>query len=88
MTACYKMQDSLFASPSPRNNAEQMLMDVAHPNSATYGKHWTAEEVIEYFQTSDKTVQAVRTWLVEYGIDNDTITHSDDGSRRVPQHCR
>lgn len=54
------------------------LMDVSHPHSANYGKHWTADEVIEAFKPNDADVQAVRDWLVGSGIPVETITHSDN----------
>lgn len=54
------------------------LMDVSHPHSPNYGKHWTADEVIEAFKPNDADVQAVRDWLVDSGIPVETITHSDN----------
>lgn len=54
------------------------LMDVSHPHSANYGKHWTADEVIEAFKPDDADVQVVRDWLVGSGIPVETITHSDN----------
>ena len=60
------------------DNAHEHLMDVSHPESSNYGKHWTSEEVVEFFKPSDETVDAVRNWLVDSGIDRKTITHSDN----------
>ena len=54
------------------------LMDVSHPHSPNYGKHWTADEVIEAFRPNDADVEVVRDWLVESGIPVETITHSDN----------
>lgn len=54
------------------------LMDVSHPHSPNYGKHWTADEVIEAFRPNDADVEAVRDWLVGSGIPAETITHSDN----------
>ncbi|POS76710.1 Pro-kumamolisin [Diaporthe helianthi] len=56
----------------------EYLMDVSHPHSPNYGKHWTAEEVINTFRPSDADVEAVRGWLVGSGIPFETITHSDN----------
>lgn len=54
------------------------LMNVSHPHSPNYGRHWTAEEVIEAFRPNDADVKAVRDWLVGSGIPVETITHSDN----------
>lgn len=53
-------------------------MDVSHPSSPNYGKHWTAEEVIEAFKPKDETVDEVYGWLVKSGIPAESITHSDN----------
>ncbi|PCG89982.1 Peptidase S8/S53, subtilisin/kexin/sedolisin [Penicillium occitanis (nom. inval.)] len=58
--------------------AYEHLLDVSHPDSANYGKHWTPEEVIKAFQPSDKTVESVKTWLTDNGISSKRITHSDN----------
>ncbi|KAL9088620.1 MAG: hypothetical protein Q9165_006140 [Trypethelium subeluteriae] len=55
-------------------DADQHLMDI----SPSYGKTWTAEEVIEAFQPSQDTVATVRNWLIQAGIDSKRITHSDN----------
>lgn len=52
---------------------EQLLMDVSHPDSKNYGKHLSAQEVHDFFSPSDETVDAVRTWLVEAGVDASRI---------------
>lgn len=54
------------------------LMDVSHPHSPNYGKHWTADQVIEAFKPNDADVESVRDWLVGSGIPVETITHSDN----------
>lgn len=54
------------------------LMDISHPHSPNYGKHWTADEVIEAFKPNDADVEVVRDWLVGSGIPVETITHSDN----------
>ncbi|KAM0318569.1 hypothetical protein ACHAO8_001660 [Botrytis cinerea] len=53
------------------------LMDVSHPESSNYGKHWTAEQVHEMFAPSDETINTVRNWLVDSGIAASRIVHSD-----------
>ncbi|KAF2223360.1 putative alkaline serine protease AorO [Elsinoe ampelina] len=52
------------------------LMEVAHHGSAQYGKHWTAEEVTDFFAPSAETVDAVRSWLVSAGISAERIGQS------------
>ncbi|KAH8656500.1 putative Tripeptidyl-peptidase sed1 [Tricladium varicosporioides] len=54
------------------------LMDVSHPDSPNFGKHWTEEQVHQTFAPSAIAVQTVREWLVESGIKNSTIIHSDN----------
>ncbi|KAF7909907.1 uncharacterized protein EAF01_003625 [Botrytis porri] len=53
------------------------LMDVSHPESPNYGKHWTAEQVHEMFAPSEETINIVRSWLVDSGIAASRIVHSD-----------
>ncbi|PCH35779.1 subtilisin-like protein [Wolfiporia cocos MD-104 SS10] len=43
-------------------------MDVSHPDSPNYGKHWTPAHVAATFRPSDDAVAAVRGWLVESGL--------------------
>ncbi|KAH7321462.1 putative protease S8 tripeptidyl peptidase I, partial [Rhexocercosporidium sp. MPI-PUGE-AT-0058] len=59
-------------------NGHGYLMDVSHPDSPNYGKHWTAEEVIQKFAPEQKTVDEVTEWLTASGIDPKRITHSDN----------
>jgi tripeptidyl-peptidase-1 len=40
----------------------------SHPDSENYGKHWTFDEVIDMFASKERTVDAVKEWLVEFGI--------------------
>ncbi|EIN12224.1 subtilisin-like protein [Punctularia strigosozonata HHB-11173 SS5] len=47
---------------------EDMLMEVAHPESDNYGMHWTPAEVVDFFKPAEDTVEAVKTWLTEFGI--------------------
>lgn len=62
-----------------QNNLEvgpNHLLDISDPASPRYGKHWTSEEVIEFFRPSDEGVDAVSSWLQEQGIVREEITHS------------
>jgi tripeptidyl-peptidase-1 len=58
------------------DNGHEYLLDVAHPDSPNYGKHWTAEEVIDTFKPTDEAIETVRNWLVDSGIGNKSITHT------------
>ncbi|KAG9312126.1 hypothetical protein JVU11DRAFT_7414 [Chiua virens] len=49
------------------------LMEVSHPESANYGKHWSAGNVLETFAPSDEAIDAVRSWLLESGVESDRI---------------
>ena len=43
-------------------------MDVSHPESPNYGKHWPAEKIAETFAPSKDTIDAVRGWLHSAGF--------------------
>jgi len=49
------------------------LMEVSHPESEKYGKHWSAGDVVRMFSPSDETIEAVRSWLLESGIESARI---------------
>ena len=59
-------------------NGDAMLMDVADPASSGYAKHWTAEQVADYFAPAEETIEAVKEWLHSSGIHPDRIAHSDN----------
>lgn len=52
---------------------EDVLMAVSHPESPDYGKHWTAERVVEHFAPARDTVEAVVEWLGQSGISRDRL---------------
>ncbi|KFZ13592.1 hypothetical protein V502_06532 [Pseudogymnoascus sp. VKM F-4520 (FW-2644)] len=58
------------------HKADDFLNDVSHPDSANFGKHWTAKQVAEAFAPSRDTVMAVLDWLKEYGIDGNRVRQS------------
>ncbi|KAF7935516.1 hypothetical protein BELL_1052g00020 [Botrytis elliptica] len=64
-------------SQSNLEKGHDFLMDVSHPKSSNYGKHWTAEQVHEMFAPSEETIHTVRNWLVDSGIAASRIVHSD-----------
>lgn len=58
------------------DKANEYLMDVSHPDSPNYGKHWTAQEVADTFAPSDITIRSVLRWLEEAGITSNRVTES------------
>lgn len=53
-----------------------LLHEVSAHDSPKYGKHYTADEVIELFAPAPNTVDAVRDWLHMAGIEANRITLS------------
>lgn len=51
-------------------------MEISDPSSPHYAKHWTSDEVIEFFKPSDEAVDAVAEWLAEHDFEG--VTHSDN----------
>ncbi|KAK4550782.1 Tripeptidyl-peptidase sed1 [Oleoguttula mirabilis] len=58
------------------DKGDDYLMEVSHPESAKYGKHYSVEEVTEIFAPAEDTVQSVRGWLQSAGIDAERISQS------------
>ncbi|KAF3761013.1 subtilisin-like protein [Cryphonectria parasitica EP155] len=56
--------------------AHDHLMRISDPTSPDYGKHWTSDQVIEFFKPSNEAVDQVTKWLHENGIGS--VTHSDN----------
>ncbi|KAG2137293.1 peptidase S8/S53 domain-containing protein [Suillus cothurnatus] len=59
-----------------QNNLEfidEYLYDVSHPESANYGKHWTAGEISRKFSPSEKSISTVRDWLIENGLASERV---------------
>ncbi|KAF4625037.1 hypothetical protein G7Y89_g13133 [Cudoniella acicularis] len=54
------------------------LMDVSHPNSPNFGKHWTEQQVHDMFAPSEEAMQEVRNWLISSGVKENSIVHSDN----------
>ena len=53
-----------------------MLMSVSRPESSSYGKHYTAQEVNDLFAPAVDAVQSVRNWLHSAGIEASRISQS------------
>ena len=50
------------------HRVEEMLMAVSHPESPTYGKHYTPAEIVDTFAPSNETISAVTNWLIDSGF--------------------
>ncbi|EMD37154.1 hypothetical protein CERSUDRAFT_84189 [Gelatoporia subvermispora B] len=48
---------------------ESYLLDVSHPESPNYGKHWTPAKVAETFRPSAEAIDTVQSWLLESGLE-------------------
>lgn len=58
------------------DRADEFLMEVSHPDSPNYGKHWSAKKIAETFAPSEETVTSVLNWLADYGITSDRVKQS------------
>ena len=52
---------------------EELLYDVSHPESSNYGKHWTPAQVARAFVPDKKSIDAVRSWLLERGFEKERV---------------
>ena len=59
---------------SNMHRADEFLMDVSHPDSPNFGKHWTAKQVAETFAPNVESVGAVTDWLKASGISPERIS--------------
>jgi tripeptidyl-peptidase-1 len=50
----------------------------SHPDSPKYGKYWTPEEIHDIFAPTEEAIEAVKEWLVAFGISESRIVHSDN----------
>ncbi|KAI0305653.1 subtilisin-like protein [Multifurca ochricompacta] len=59
---------------------EEILTSISHPESPTYGQHWSPEKVVEYFSPSQATISTVKRWLIDTGFHPDRIRVSPSKS--------
>lgn len=78
MPAEFKLPVRIGLKQSNLEKAHEHLMDVSHPKSENYGKHWTAVEVAKYFEPSAESVKAVVSWLEANGISSERVSRSFD----------
>ncbi|PWN89446.1 subtilisin-like protein [Acaromyces ingoldii] len=50
---------------------EEKLLDIAHPDSASYGQWLSREEVNSYLEPEEGAADAVRRWLADHGVQED-----------------
>jgi len=62
------------------HRAEEFINEVAHPDSARYGQHWSKEKVVETFAPSQETIDSVKEWLEAEGISSDRVSMSQSRS--------
>lgn len=46
------------------------------PKSASYGQHWSSQDVADFFEPAQLSLDAVTAWLQDSGISSDRITYS------------
>jgi tripeptidyl-peptidase I len=61
---------------SNMDSLDDYLMEVSHPESKSFGQHWTPKQIAETFAPSKETVNSVLGWLHSAGIDAQRISHS------------
>ncbi|RDW60726.1 hypothetical protein BP6252_12109 [Coleophoma cylindrospora] len=54
------------------------LMEVSHPESPKYGKYWSPEDVHDMFAPPEAHVEAVKNWIISFGIHSSRVVHSDN----------
>lgn len=60
---------SLRQGREVEERGEKLLMDISDPKSPNYGKHMTAEEVVELFAPKKEALEDVKGWLVGSGVE-------------------
>jgi tripeptidyl-peptidase-1 len=58
------------------DKADEFLMDVSHPDSRNFGKHWSAKQVAEMFAPAEEAVASVLEWLSESGVSGERVKQS------------
>ncbi|KAJ6527095.1 subtilisin-like protein [Mycena capillaripes] len=52
---------------------EELLLAVSHPDSPTYGQHWSPAQIVDMFAPSRETIAAVKNWLVDSGLSDERL---------------
>ncbi|OAA73958.1 Peptidase S53, propeptide [Cordyceps fumosorosea ARSEF 2679] len=56
----------------------ELLLAVADPDSPTYGRHYTQQQVADTFAPTQESIDAVRQWLVSAGIPDRNVQLSQN----------
>ena len=59
---------------------DEYLLEVSHPDSPNYGKHWSAAKVAETFRPPPDAVKVVLDWLQDEGLEVHRVKLSKGGS--------
>ncbi|KAG2158529.1 peptidase S8/S53 domain-containing protein [Suillus bovinus] len=51
------------------DDIESLLYEVSHPDSSNYGKHWSPSQIAAKFAPSIDSIETVRSWLIESGVE-------------------
>lgn len=54
-----------------------LLMQVSDPDSEDFGRHWTLDEIHDYFAPSPETREAVKEWLERVWLSTMTVVDID-----------
>ena len=72
---------SFALAQSNLDKLDAYLLDVAHPASPNYSKHWTHGDVAAAFRPAPESVDAVRNWLTGDGsVDPSRVVLSTSGA--------
>lgn len=71
-----KLPMRIGLTQSNLDKGDDYLMKVSHPESSTYGKYYSAEDVTDLFAPAKDTVESVRSWLESAGIEASRISQS------------
>ncbi|MCJ1462898.1 hypothetical protein MMC07_001502 [Pseudocyphellaria aurata] len=74
LTEVLHVRIALTQSNLDRTN--EYLMQVSHPESDTYGQHWSAKQIAETFAPAQESVDVVITWLEVEGIQQGRVQRS------------
>lgn len=55
------------------------LMAISHPDSSQFGKHWSPQQVSDFFRPSQETVAVIKDWLSEAGFDPSNFKVANGG---------
>ena len=76
LDASHVLPMRIALTQSNLDKLDEILMEVSHPTSDKYGKHWTPEQVAETFAPRPETIEVVKEWLKSSGIGEDRVKQS------------